>query len=93
MKQKYGRRASLLPCKCIDLGGIVYGMQFTYNGYISILDTKFFAASFIGYTLPYATYYNGDVDLMLKSSLPIEIKVKITIDDIRRRSNLTTIKL
>ena len=51
---------------------------------------NYIAASTIGYTLPPGIYETTDFNLVLKSSLPDDVKVRITADDIRLRSNLTT---
>ena len=67
-------------------------MELTYDAFVDILDIKCIAASTIGYTLPLGTYEFSDLNLMLKSLLSNEVKVNITIDDIRLRSNLITIK-
>ena len=47
----------------------------------------------MGYTLEPGIFEFSDNELMLKSLLPDVIKVNITIDDIRLRWNLTTIKI
>ena len=57
---------------------------------MDVLDIKNTSATSIGYNLPPAIYENTDLNLMLKTSLPIELKVNITIDGIRQRSMLTT---
>ena len=64
-------------------------MQLTYseNGYK--LDVKYIATSTAEFTLLPGTYENSDLNLMLKSLLPDDVKLKITIDDIRLRPNLT----
>ena len=49
---------------------------------------KYFATSSTRYTVPPGIYEITDVNLMLKSLLPNDVKVEITIDDIRLRSNL-----
>ena len=56
------------------------------------MDVKFIARSTKGFTLPPGFYEITDIYLMLKSLLPKEVQVKITIDDIRLKSNLTTNK-
>ena len=40
------------------------------------------------YTLPPGVYEISEINLMLKSLLPKEVKVNIKIDDIRLKSNL-----
>ena len=56
-----------------------------------VLDIKHKSATSIGYTLSPIKYEFSDNNFMLKSSVPDEMKAKITIDDIRLGSNLTTI--
>ena len=71
---------------------MVFRMELTYHEVAEILDTKYIDAKSTGYTFPPGSYEVFDINLMLKSSLPDEVKVNITIDDIRLRSNLTTNK-
>ena len=71
---------------------MVYEMELPYNEIIDILDVKCIAGSTIGYTLPPGVYEISDINLMLMSLLPSEVNVKITTDDIRLKSNLTTNK-
>ena len=52
------------------------------------MDIKYKAGSTIGFTLPLGVYEISDNNLMLKSLLPGMVKVNLTIDDIRRKSNL-----
>ena len=57
-----------------------------------MLDTKYIDAKSTGYTLPPGMYENNDVISVLRSSLPDDINVNITLDTIRLGSNLTTNK-
>ena len=66
--------------------------NYLYHELAVILDTKYNDASTTGYTLEPGIYENIDVNVMLKSILPDDMKVNITIDDIRLISNLTTNK-
>ena len=50
---------------------------------------KHIDASTSGYTLPPGIYEVSVINLVLKSLLPDDVKVNITIDDIRLRSNIT----
>ena len=74
------------------LEDMVYRMELTYDEILGIPDRKEFAGSTFGYT------YHQDIikvvkfTLLFKSSLPDEVKVNVTIADIRQRSNLTTEK-
>ena len=56
------------------------------------MDVKYTAGSTIGYTLPPVVYKISDIILILKFLLPGKVKIKITIDDTRLKSNLTTNK-
>ena len=71
---------------------MVYRMELPYHEIVDILDVKHIDGSTIDYMLPLAMYEISDENLMLKSLLPNEVKVNITIDDVRLRSNLTTNK-
>ena len=72
-----------------DLEDVVFRMELTYSEIEKTLDTEYIATSSTGYTLPLGIYEITDIELMLKSLLPDETKVKLTIDDIRLRSILT----
>ena len=65
-------------------------MELTYEEMADVLNVKYIAVSTVGYTTPQGEYKNRDNNLKKKSSLPNEVKVKTTIDEIRKRSNLTT---
>ena len=75
-----------------DLEDLVNRMQLTYDEIVDILDEKNIAASTKAYTLPPGIDEVTDIIVLLNSSLPDDIKVNITIDDITLRSNLTTNK-
>ena len=69
-----------------------FRMESTYSEIEKILDVKYIATLSIGYTLPPGMYEIIDNNLMLKSLPPDDVKVNITHDDIRLRSNLATNK-
>ena len=71
---------------------MVYKFQLTYDEFIEKLDINYFPTTTIGHTLPPGTSEIIDINFMLKSLLPKEVKVTITIDDIRRKTILTTNK-
>ena len=71
-----------------DLKDMVYRLQITYNEMIDILDVKYVAGSTKGYTLPPSVNQIIDINLLLNSSLPKEVKVNITNDGVRLKSNL-----
>ena len=43
-----------------------------------------------GYTLLQRIYEFSNINLMLKSLIPGDVKINIAIDDVRLKSNLTT---
>ena len=69
---------------------MVYRFQLTYDGNIKTLDLKIIPTTTMGYILPLGKYEIIDNNFKLKFLLPKEVKVNITIDDIRLKSNLTT---
>ena len=71
---------------------MVYRMELTWKEVLDILVEKYSAGSTIGYTLPPGFDEVSDVNLILKSLTQSKVKVTITIDDFRLRSNFTTIK-
>ena len=71
-----------------DLKDIVFGMELIYSEIEYILDVRCNATTSIGYTLPFGLYEHSDNILMLKSLLPDEVRVDITIHDIRSTSNI-----
>ena len=63
-------------------------MQLTYNEIIDILDLEYIPTKRIGYSLNPGIYEVIDLINTLKYILPDNVKVTITIDDIRLKSNL-----
>ena len=63
-------------------------MQLTFNEIIDILDLEYIPAKRTGYTLNPGIYEVIDLNNTLKYFLPDNVKVTITIDDIRLKSNL-----
>ena len=59
---------------------------------MNVLDKTYFDASTTAFTFPTERYEVFDINVMLKSLLPVEVKVNNIIDDIRLRSNLTASK-
>ena len=75
-----------------DLEDMVYRIQLTYGEIVDILDVKNIAGSTKGFTLAQGIYEVTDNNMMLKSLLLEDVKVNITIDDIKPKSNLSTNK-
>ena len=71
---------------------MIYRLRLTYDKIIDILIVKHIAGSTIGYTLPPGVYESSDFNLILKSSLSGKVKVILTFDDLRLKSNFTTNK-
>ena len=71
---------------------MVYRTEVTYDKIVDILDIQHIGASNFGYTPPPGIYEISYLNLILKSFFLNEVKVNITIDDIRLRVNLTTKK-
>ena len=61
-----------------DLEDMVYRTGLTYSEVKKILDVKYIAPAYTGYTLTIGKYEIIDTDLMLKSLLPDEVKVENT---------------
>ena len=63
-------------------------MQLTYEEIKDVLDLKYISAERRGYSLDPGIYEVVDLNNTLKHILPNNVKVSITIDDIRLKSNL-----
>ena len=75
-----------------DLEDLVYRFQLTYDEIIDILDLKYIPTKRTGYTLEPEMYEVVDLNNTLKNILPDNVKVSITIDDVRLKSNLKIIQ-
>ena len=72
---------------------MVYKMESTYDEIVDILNVKYISGTTIGYVLPRGKYEISGLNSMINSLLRDEVKVNLTIDDIRLRTNLTTDKV
>ena len=86
--QKYEIIKQLKKAKYKDLRDLVYRMQLTYDEIIDVIDLKYNSTKRIGFSLDPGFYGIVDLNNTLKHILPNNIKVNITIDDIRLKSNL-----
>ena len=86
--QKYEILEELRKVKYNDLADLVYRMQLTYDEIIDVLDLKYISTKRIGYSLSPGIYEIIDLNNTLKHILPDNVKVSVTIDDIRLKSNL-----
>ena len=71
-----------------DLKDLVYRMRLSYDEIMDILDLKYIPTKRTGYSLNPGVYEVVDLNNTLKYILPDNVKVNITIDDIRLKSNL-----
>ena len=80
----------LKNAKFNDLEDMVYRFQLTYDEIMDILDLKYIPTKRTGYSLNPGIYEVIDLNNTLKYILPDNVKVNITIDDIKLKSNLNT---
>ena len=73
-----------------DLEDLVYRFQLTYDEIMNILDLKYIPTKRTGYSVNPGIYEVVDLNNTLKHILPNNVKVNITIEDIRLKSNLKT---
>ena len=86
--QKYEIFEELKNVKYNDLADLVYRMQLTYDEIIDVLDLKYISTKRIGYSLDPGIYEVFDLNNTLKHILPDNVKITVTIDDTRLKSNL-----
>ena len=65
-------------------------MQLIYDDFIDNLDLKHFPTRRTGYSLNPGLYEVVDLNNILRRFLPDNVKVSVTIDDVRLKSNLKT---
>ena len=90
--QKYEILGELKNVKYNDLTDLVNRMQLTYDEIIDVLDLKYISTKKTGYSLNPGIYEIVDLNNTLKHILPDNMKVNITKDDIRLKSNLKIIQ-
>ena len=73
-----------------DLEDLVYRMRLSYDEIIGILNLKYIPAKRTGYSLNPSIYEVVDLNNSLKYFLPDNVKVSVTIDYVRLKSNLKT---
>ena len=86
--QKHEIIEELKNIKYNDLEDLVYRMRLSYDEIIDILDLNYIPTKRTGYSLNPGIYEVIDLNNTLKHILPDNVKVNITIDDIRIKSNL-----
>ena len=80
----------LKNAKFNDLEDLLYRFQLTYDEIMGILDLKYIPTKRTRYSLNPGIYEVIDLKNTLKHILPDNIKVNVTIDDIRLKANLKT---
>ena len=78
----------LKSAKYNDLEDLVYRMQLTYNEIINILDLKYIPTKRKGYSIKPNIYNVVDLNKTLKNILPDNIKINITIDERKYKTDL-----
>ena len=86
--QKYEILEELKNVKYNDLDDLVYRMRLSYDEIMDILDLKYIPTKRTGYSLNPGIYEVVNLNNTLKHILPNNVKINITIDDIRLKSNL-----
>ena len=86
--QKYEILQELKNAKYNNLEDLVYRMRLSYDEIMDILDLKYIPTKRTGYSLDQGIYEVIDLYNTLKNILPDNVKVNITIDDIKLKSNL-----
>ena len=71
-----------------DLEDLVYRMRLSYDEIMDILDLKYIPTKRTSYSLKPGIYEVIDINNTLKHILPNNVKVNITIDDFKIKSNL-----
>ena len=80
----------LRKVKYNDLKDLVYRMQLTYDEIMDRLDLIFFPTKRTGHSLKPGIYEIVALNNSLKHVLPDNVKVSVTIDDVRLKSSLKT---
>ena len=86
--QKNEINEELKNAKYNDLEDLVYRMRLSYDEIMDILDLKYIPTKRTGYSLNPGIYEVIDLNNTLKHILLNNVKVNITIDDIRLKSNI-----
>ena len=73
-----------------DLKDLVYRIRLSYDEIMDILDLKYIPTKRTGYSLNTGIYEVTDLNITLNYILPDNVKISVTIDDIRLKSNLKT---
>ena len=72
-----------------DFEDMAFRLELSYSEIENILNMKYIVASTVGYFLDPSVYEIRGISFISKSLLPKDVKVNITNDDIRLKSNST----
>ena len=75
-----------------DLEGLVFSFHLTYDEIIDMLDLKTIPEKRTGYSVNPGFYEVVDLNNNLKYVLPDNVKISVTIDDVRLKSILKIIQ-
>ena len=82
----------LKNAKYNDLEDLVYRMQLTYDENIDILDLKYIPTKRMGFSIEPNIYNVVDLNKTLKNILPNNVKIDITIDERKYKTDLKIIQ-
>ena len=88
--EKYEIIEELKKAKYNDLEDLFYRMKLTYDEIMDMLDLKYIPTRRIGFSLDPGIYEIVDLNDTLNHILHDNVKINITIDDIRLKSNSKT---
>ena len=86
--QKYEIIEELKNNKYNDLEDLVYRMRLSYDEIMHILDLKYIPTKRMGYSIEPNIYYVVDLNNTLKNFLPNNVKIDITIDERKYKTDL-----
>ena len=86
--QKYEIIEELKNKKYNDLEDLVYRMRLSYDEIMDILDLEYISTKRIGYSIEPNIYNVVDLNETLKNILPNNVKVNVTIDERKYKTDL-----
>ena len=86
--QKNEITEELKNVKYNDLEDLVYRMRLSYDEIMDILDLKYIPTKRMGYSIEPNMYNVDDLNKTLKNTLPNNVKINITIDERKYKTDL-----
>ena len=86
--QKYEIIEELKNVKYNDLEDLVYRMRLSYDEIMDILDLKYIPTKRMGYSIEPNIYNIVDLNKTLKNILPTNVKIDVTIDERKYKTDL-----